>query len=459
MAHEDARRDLNLDIKVEDTHYVLKKLSKLSLGPCKVDIGKMALLYREEVRKKPEINIKYFLQKYLEPVLDKIFPLLDEPRDIVLFGFGRVGRLIARILIEKAGGGDKMNLRAIVVRPGKATPKLQLYKRATLLMRDSVHGPFKGIVEVIEEKNAIVANGNYIQFITSDSPEEIDYTEYGIKNAILVDNTGIFRDEKNLKKHLNVKGISKVVLTAPGKGVPNIVAGVNDHLVSDEINIFAAASCTTNAIVPILKVLYDKFGIEKCHVETVHSYTNDQNLIDNYHDKSRRGRSAVLNMVITETGAAEAVSEALPDLSGKVTGNAIRVPTSNVSLAIIILTLSTPTTKENLNEYLRYMALYSNYQRQVGFSLSEELVSSDIIGNRHAGVVDAPSTIVTDNQVIVYVWYDNEFGYSAQVVRLLQRIAGVNHPTFPQDIKSQEEEKQLEEEQNEDLTKQENDNN
>jgi len=177
--------------------------------------------------------------------------------------------------------------------------------------------------------------------------------------------------------------------------------------------------------------MHDKYGIEKCHVETVHSYTNDQNLIDNYHDKSRRGRSAVLNMVITETGAAEAVSLALPNLTGKVTGNAIRVPTSNVSLAIVFLTLSKNTKKEDVNEYLRNVSLTTTYQRQVGFSLSDEIVSSDIIGSRHAGVVDAPSTIVSDNQAIIYVWYDNEFGYSSQVVRLLQVIAKIQHPRFP----------------------------
>ncbi|CAN0606423.1 unnamed protein product, partial [Ectocarpus sp. 12 AP-2014] len=169
--------------------------------------------------------------------------------------------------------------------------------------------------------------------IYADSPDTIDYTEYGINNAIVVDNTGVWRDEEGLSQHLKSKGVAKVVLTAPGKGsLKNIVAGINGEDIDAGDTIISAASCTTNAIVPPLKAIDDEYGIVSGHVETVHAFTNDQNLIDNYHKADRRGRSAPLNMVITETGAAKAVAKVLPKLNGKLTGNAIRVPTPNVSM-------------------------------------------------------------------------------------------------------------------------------
>jgi glyceraldehyde 3-phosphate dehydrogenase len=222
------------------------------------------------------------------------------------------------------------------------------------------------------------------------------------------------------------------VLTAPGKGdIPNIVFGVNNDLISGEERLLSAASCTTNAIVPALKAVSDRFGIVNGHVETCHSYTNDQNLIDNYHNKSRRGRGAPLNMVITETGAAKAVAKALPELAGKLTGNAIRVPTPNVSLAILNLTLEKETTVKELNNYLRDVSLDSPLQNQLDFTNSPEAVSSDFVGSRYAGVVDSLATIVEGNRCVLYVWYDNEFGYSCQVVRMLDRIAGLELPSLP----------------------------
>ena len=182
---------------------------------------------------------------------------------------------------------------------------------------------------------------------------------------------------------------------------------------------------------PVLKVVNDHFGIEHGHVETVHSYTNDQNLIDNYHKGERRGRSAPLNMVITETGAAKAAAKALPELAGKLTGNAIRVPTPNVSLAILNLTLEKSTTKDEINAFLRDCALTSVLQEQIDYTASSELVSSDLVGSRHAGVLDSKATIANGRNVVLYVWYDNEFGYSCQVVRIAQQMAGIQFATFP----------------------------
>ena len=226
--------------------------------------------------------------------------------------------------------------------------------------------------------------------------------------------------------HLQSKGASKVILTAPGKGsLKNIVYGINDHQMAADDKIITAASCTTNAIAPVLKVVNDKFGISHGHVETVHAYTNDQNLIDNYHKGSRRGRSAALNMVLTETGAAKAVVKAVPELAGKLTGNAVRVPIPNVSMAIMNLNLLKETTKDELNEFLRDIALHSNLQNQISYTQSPDAVSSDFVGTREAGIVDANATIAQRKNCVLYLWYDNEFGYTKQVIRLAKYISKV----------------------------------
>jgi glyceraldehyde 3-phosphate dehydrogenase len=183
--------------------------------------------------------------------------------------------------------------------------------------------------------------------------------------------------------------------------------------------------------VPVLKAVSDEFGIEFGHVESCHSYTNDQNLIDNYHSKMRRGRSAALNMVVTSTGAANAVAKALPELAGKLTGNAIRVPTPNVSLAILNLSLERETSVDEINRYLRDTSLAGPLQNQIDYTNSTEVVSSDFVGNRHAGIVDGRATIVSGNRCVLYVWYDNEFGYSRQVVRILEELAGIVLPNYP----------------------------
>jgi glyceraldehyde 3-phosphate dehydrogenase len=308
-----------------------------------------------------------------------------------------------------------------------------LSKRAELLRSDSVHGPFPGTVIEDKEQNALIVNGHTIFVIDAKNPEDIDYTKYGINNALLIDNTGVSRDRAGLSKHLSANGVDKVLLTAPGKGdIPNVVYGVNHETIDLNDKIFSAASCTTNAIVPVLKVVNDVFGLEVGHVETIHSYTNDQNLIDNYHKSNRRGRAATLNMVITETGAGSAVAKALPELKGKITGNSIRVPTPDGSLAVLSLTLNTDITKESLNEALRKASLKGGLVEQIEFSLNNELVSSDIIGNVHASIVDGPATIVQPNGkgAIVYVWYDNEYGYTRQVMRLAKYLGDVIRFTY-----------------------------
>ena len=213
----------------------------------------------------------------------------------------------------------------------------------------------------------------------------------------------------------------------------NIIYGVNHDTLTEDDTVLSAASCTTNAIVPPLKVMNDRFGIVGGHVETVHAYTNDQNLIDNYHAGERRGRSAPLNMVLTETGAAKAVAKVLPGLSGKLTGNAIRVPTPNVSMAILNLNLAKSTTREELNEFMRETALHSTMKKQIDYSNSPEVVSSDFVGSRAACVFDAKATIVNGHHAVLYLWYDNEYGYSCQVYRVLERMAGIRYQTYPVD--------------------------
>ncbi|MDP6199023.1 MAG: glyceraldehyde-3-phosphate dehydrogenase, partial [Porticoccaceae bacterium] len=237
-----------------------------------------------------------------------------------------------------------------------------------------------------------------------------------------------------LSGHLR-PGASKVLLTAPaGDDIPNIVYGINHHEITPERKIISAASCTTNAIVPVLKCLLDEYGINNGHVETVHAFTNDQNLIDNYHTGDRRGRSAPLNMVLTSTGAAKAVAKAIPELKGKLTGNAIRVPTPNVSMAILNLQLGKEVSVDELNEYLRQMALHSGLQQQIGYTVSTEAVSTDFVGSRQACVLDSQATITDGNSCVLYCWYDNEFGYSCQVVRCLEKFAGVVWPSYPLEV-------------------------
>ncbi|PHQ72770.1 MAG: type I glyceraldehyde-3-phosphate dehydrogenase [Shewanella sp.] len=424
-SHRLVRRFVGYKLRLRESFPFVEALSKLAVKQCKVDIGKLAINYWREHDDASEIEA--YMSRELAPAIDH--EDTQEARDVVLYGFGRIGRLLARLLIERTGVSNKLRLRAIVLRGGR---KGDLEKRASLLRRDSVHGPFNGSVEVDEENNALIANGTYIQVIYANSPDEVDYTKYGISNALVVDNTGIWKDEDGLGLHLKSKGVAKVLLTAPAKGnIKNIVFGVNESDILSEDKIVSAASCTTNAITPILKAMNDKYGITNGHVETIHSYTNDQNLIDNYHSADRRGRSAPLNMVITETGAAKAVAKALPELAGKLTGNAIRVPTPNVSMAIISLNLESETDKEQVNEYLRDMSLHSELQNQIDFTESTEIVSSDLVGSRYAGVVDSHATIADGNRAILYVWYDNEFGYSCQVVGVMQKMLELNCQSLP----------------------------
>jgi len=428
-AHRFARQAEDVALDPVDTIRMLEALREVAPGPASIDIARLVQRYRDAVAAGGASDLTDFLRSELAPILvgDGARPT---GTDVVLYGFGRIGRLLARILIAHSGNDQGLRLRAIVVRRGSEN---DLQKRASLLRRDSVHGSFAGTIEVDEERNTILANGTLIQVIYSDDPSTVDYTSYGINDAIVVDNTGRWRDEAGLAQHLRAPGVARVLLTAPGKGaIKNIVHGINHDQITPDDTILSAASCTTNAITPVLAAIDDAFGVARGHVETVHSFTNDQNLIDNFHKGDRRGRSAVLNMVITETGAAKAVAKALPQLAGRLTGSAIRVPTPDVSLAILNLQLNAPTTKDELNRYLRQVSLTSPLRQQVDYIESAEVVSTDFVGSNRAGIVDGLATIADGTDVVLYVWYDNEYGYSCQVVRVIEAMAGAHPVVLPE---------------------------
>lgn len=421
--HHYAREVVKHPLSICDTLGLAKALLRTPLAPSRIDIGRLGVEWLDE--KDSYIDEMDFISKKMKDFIGKDKIKL-EPKDVILYGFGRIGRIAARELISQAGKGEQLRLRAIVTRD-KSLDDIE--KRADLLRSDSIHGNFLGTVVADTENRCLWVNGHKVHMINAANPEDIDYTQYGIDNALLIDNTGIWRDRTNLNRHIASKGVAKVLLTAPGKGdIPNIVHGVNnDNFDIQGENIWSAASCTTNAIVPVISVIHKALGIEKGHIETVHSYTNDQNLLDNYHKKFRRGRAAGLNLVITETGAESAITKVLPELSGKFTGNAIRVPTPNVSLAVLNLQLHNATTKENVNEIMRQAALNGNLVEQIQYSFSNELVSSDLVGNPAASIFDSPATIVSKDgkSVNLYVWYDNEYGYTRQVIRFAKQLAGV----------------------------------
>ena len=422
--HLRAEAVLGKPVRVQDSLLIAKALLAENLAPARIDIGRLNSEWTDE-HDKYNNDVTAFVRDKLGYIIDAV-PRSNKVQDVILFGFGRIGRILCREMTEMAGRGDALRVRAIVTR--KNSPD-DIAKRINLFRTDSVHRYFHGVCRPMIEENAMMVNGQKILFLEAKNPEDIDYTQYGINDALLIDNTGAFRDRENLSRHLQAKGVSKVLLTAPGKGdIPNVVYGVNqDTLDLENEHIFSAASCTTNAIVPGLEVMMKNFGIVKGHIETIHSYTNDQNLLDNDHKKERRGRSAALNMVITETGAGKAAAKAIPELKGKLTSNAVRVPTPDVSLAVLALDLERETSVEEVNEAFRKACLEGNLIEQIRFSSNTEFVSSDGIGDSCACIFDAPATKVSEDgkTVILYLWYDNEFGYSNQVVRLARHIGQV----------------------------------
>ena len=431
-AHRFARQTDNNELSELETYPILQHISTLELQDCEIDIGEIAVRcpFFDDI-KDDSSKIPNYINSELKSVINVDSKRPKVPANIVLYGFGRIGRLVTRMMTQTTGPGNYFRLKAIVIR--KAADD-DIFKRASLLTRDSVHGPFDGTVRVDEENSTLVINGNPVKVIYATNPDEVNYADYEIHNPIVIDNTGVWRDEKGLSKHIK-SGASKVILTAPAKGdLKNIVYGINDDILADNDSIISAASCTTNAIVPILKAVNDEYKIKGGHIETVHAYTNDQNLIDNFHKGDRRGRGAPLNMVITTTGAVKAVAKALPELEGKLTGNAIRVPTPNVSLAILSLALDNEVTVEQINQYLKSIAFHSKYREIIGFVNSSEIVSTDFYSSPFASIIDSQATIASKNRVTLYCWYDNEYGYSKQVIGLTKKVAKIELPRLPNPV-------------------------
>jgi len=429
-SHRYGRRIAQRQLSTAETLPILSELADMNLSSASIDVGRLLLGFEESGEED--------LRRYLEDELTEIVGAGEDidPTDVVLYGFGRIGRLLARILVAREAAYGGVRLRAIVVRnKGEG----DIIKRASLLRRDSVHGAFNGTISVDEEEQVIWANGTKIQMIYANDPATIDYTEYGINNAVLVDNTGVWRDKEGLSQHLEAKGVARVLLTAPGKGdIKNIVFGINDSAITDDDKILSAASCTTNGITPVLKVINDRYGVAHGHVETAHSFTNDQNLIDNYHKGERRGRAAGLNMVLAATGAAKAVAKALPEFEGKLTGNAIRVPTPDVSMAVLNLELEQEVDRDEVNDFLRNVSLHSDLRQQISYIASPEVVSSDFVGNTNAGIVDGIATIASGKHLVLYVWYDNEFGYSNQVIRVVEGLSNARPVVLPKRVSPSE---------------------
>ncbi len=420
--HKKAKSIAFNPVDIHTTRAIAEILKDMDLAPSKLDVGRLA---NEWIQEKANFSsLGDFLNNKLSAFTSENAHAL-KPKDVVLYGFGRIGRLAARELIKQAGKGQQLRLKAIVTR---SVTDDDIIKRAALLRNDSVHGFFSGTVEEDLENKALIINGQIVKMIEAKNPEDVDYTAYGINEALIIDNTGVFTNKEQLSRHMQAKGASKVLLTAPGKEIPNVVYGINEGTLDiDNDDIFSAASCTTNAISPILYTIENTLGVVKGHIETVHAYTNDQNLLDNMHKKPRRGRSAAVNMVITSTGAGNAVTKVIPSLKDKLTANAVRVPTPNGSLAILSLNVEKATTVDEVNEIIRKAALEGGLVNQIKYEIDPELVSNDIIGNICCSVYDSNATIVSpDNKnIVLYVWYDNEFGYTKQVIRLAKYIAKV----------------------------------
>lgn len=324
---------------------------------------------------------------------------------IAINGFGRIGRMVFR------GFANDPNIEVVAVNDLTDVPTL-----AHLLKYDSVHGRFDG--EVIAKPEGIEVNGKLVKVLAVKDPAQLPWKD--LKIDVVVESTGIFTDKEGASKHLQA-GAGKVIISAPATGgVKTIVLGVNENVIQPDDDILSNASCTTNCLAPMAKVLHDHFGIEKGYITTVHAYTADQRLQDAPHKDLRRARAAALSMVPTSTGAAKAVGEVLPELKGKLDGVAVRVPTPDGSLTDLVAILKRDVTIEEVNSAIKKAS--ENEMKGIIEYCTDPIVSIDVVGNLHSCVFDAKLTAVNGNMVKVMGWYDNEAGYSQRVCDLVSRI-------------------------------------
>ncbi len=327
-----------------------------------------------------------------------------------LSGFGRIGRDVTRAWAES--NTDSFDIVAINEIGGSIEQMAHLFKY------DSIYGKFNGTVETYDE--GIIINGKKIKVVAEKDPSKLPWGELGVDVAI--DSTGVFKKREDFEKHLQA-GAKKLVITAPTEGEDiTIVLGVNDDKYDPEKhNIISNASCTTNCLAPIAKVVLNNLGIKKGLMTTVHAYTNDQQVHDKFHKDPRRARAAAENIIPTTTGAAKAVALVLPELKGKLNGFSVRVPVPTVSLVDVVFEVEKPTTAEEVNKLLK-QASENELKGILGYT-DELLVSRDFLKDKRSSIVDADSTMVIDNMVKIVSWYDNEWGYSNRVVDLVSMIA------------------------------------
>lgn len=322
-------------------------------------------------------------------------------------GFGRIGRLVFRRCLE-LGGFDFVGINDLT----------DAKTLAHLLKYDSVHGRFNG--EIVVEGDDIIVNGDRIKITAEKDPTKLNWGKLGAD--VIIESTGVFRTQEDCMKHVEA-GAKKVILTVPPKGDVDgmIVLGVNDDVLTGEEKVLSNASCTTNCLAPMVKVLNDAFGFEKGFMTTVHSYTNDQNVLDLPHSDLRRSRAAAVSIIPTSTGAAKAVGKIIPELSGRIDGFALRVPTPDGSITDLVATLKKEVTVEEINTAFKKAA--DGPMKGILEYTEDPIVSADIIGNPHSNIFDALSTMANGNFVKVVGWYDNEYGYSCRVVDLIKKIA------------------------------------
>ncbi|MBN2102618.1 type I glyceraldehyde-3-phosphate dehydrogenase [bacterium] len=330
--------------------------------------------------------------------------------NVAINGFGRIGRLVFRIAEKRS------NVNVVAINDITDAKTL-----AHLLKYDSVHGKYDGTVEA--RGNAIVVNGKEIQISAERDPANLPWAALGVDVA--VESTGVFRKKEQIAKHLEA-GAKKVILTVPAKDEidATIVLGVNDDDLKPEHKIVSNASCTTNCLAPVAKVLNDTFGIQEGLMTTIHAYTNDQRILDLPHSDLRRARSAAVSMIPTTTGAAKAVGKVIPELNGKLNGMAIRVPTPDGSVVDLVATTEKPVTVESVNAAMKAAA--ENELKGIMEYMQDPIVSVDVVGNPYSSIFDSLATMtIGSNMVKVISWYDNEWGYSNRVVDLLVKMASI----------------------------------
>jgi glyceraldehyde 3-phosphate dehydrogenase len=321
-------------------------------------------------------------------------------------GFGRIGRLVFR-RCKELGGFDFVGINDLT----------DAKTLAHLLKYDSVHGKYNGTIKV--DGNDIIVDGDRIKITAEKDPANLKWGE--LKTDIVIESTGVFRTKEACLKHVEA-GAKKVILTVPPKGEIDamVVLGVNDEVLKGNEQVISNASCTTNCLAPMVKVLNDAFGVEKGFMTTVHSYTNDQRLLDLPHSDLRRSRAAALSIIPTTTGAAKAVGKVIPELNGMLDGFSLRVPTPDGSITDLVATLKKDVTAEEVNEAFK-KAANGDLKGILEYS-DEPLVSADIVGNLHSNIFDSLSTMANGNLVKVVGWYDNEYGYSCRVVDLIKKV-------------------------------------